>query len=61
MKATKKAHKAVKWTSSNTKYATVSSKGVVKTTIAGKGKIVKITVAAVDGSGKKAVKKIRIN
>ena len=61
VKATKKAHKAVKWTSSNTKYATVSSKGVVKTTKAGKGKIVKITVAAVDGSGKKAVKKIRIN
>lgn len=49
----KKANKTLKWTSSNTKYATVSSKGVVKTKKAGKGKKVKITAMSTDGSSKK--------
>lgn len=56
----KTAGKTIAWTSSNTKYATVSSKGVVKTKKAGKGKTVKITAKATDGSGKKATIKIKI-
>ena len=36
--STKKANKKLKWTSSNTKYATVSSSGKVKALKAGKGK-----------------------
>ena len=58
--ATKKANKGVKWTSSNKKYATVSSSGKVKTYKAGKGKKVKITAKATDGSGKKASITIKI-
>ncbi len=54
------AIKKLKWSSSNTKYATVTQKGVVKTKKAGKGKTVKITAKATDGSGKKATIKIRI-
>lgn len=50
----------LKWSSSNTKYATVTSKGVVKAKKAGKGKTVKITAKAVDGSGKKATIRIKI-
>jgi VCBS repeat-containing protein len=38
----------------------VTSNGVVKTKKAGKGKTVKITVAATDGSGKKTTVKIKI-
>ena len=60
VKATKGAYKAVTWTSSNKKYAIVSSKGIVKATKAGRGKTVKITATALDGSNKKAVKKIKI-
>ncbi|MDE6432658.1 MAG: Ig-like domain-containing protein [Lachnospiraceae bacterium] len=56
----KKANKTLKWTSSNTKYATVSKKGKVKTKKAGKGKKVKITAMATDGSNKKATIKIKI-
>lgn len=56
----KSVNKALKWTSSNTKYATVSSKGVVKTKKAGKGKTVTITAASTDGSNKKAKVKIKI-
>ena len=51
-------NKTVKWTSSNTSYAIVSASGKVKALPAGKGKTVKITAAATDGSGKK--KKITI-
>ena len=58
--ATKGANKKLQWTSSNTKYATVSASGKVKTKKAGKGKTVKITAMATDGSGKKQVVKVRI-
>lgn len=50
----------VKWTCSNTKYATVTSKGVVKVKKAGIGHTVKITATAKDGSGKKATCKIKL-
>lgn len=56
----KDANKTLKWTSSNTKYATVTSDGKVKAKKAGKGKVVSITAAATDGSGKKATVRIRI-
>jgi uncharacterized protein YjdB len=56
----KHANKTLKWTSSNTKYASVSSKGVVTAKKAGKGKTVTITAAATDGSGKKKTVKIKI-
>ncbi|HIR26862.1 MAG TPA: Ig-like domain-containing protein [Candidatus Choladousia intestinigallinarum] len=54
------ANKAVTWSSSNTKYATVSSKGVVTAKAAGAGKTVTITAKAKDGSGKKATFKVKI-
>ena len=57
--ASAKANKKVAWSSSNKKLATVSSKGVVKT-FKGKKGTVKITVKALDGSGKKATFKIKI-
>lgn len=60
VKATKGANKTLKWSSRNTKYAKVNSKGKVITKKAGKGKTVKITAAATDGSGKKAVVKIKL-
>lgn len=60
VKATKKAHKKLFWTSSNIQYATVNDKGVVKTKKAGKGKKVKITAMATDGSGKKSSITIKI-
>ena len=53
--ASKGANKILKWTSSNKKYATVSSSGKVKTLKAGK-----ITAMATDGSGKKATFTIKI-
>ena len=53
-------NKTLKWTSSNTKYATVNSKGKVKTKKAGKGKTVTITAKSTDGSNKKATMKIKI-
>ena len=56
----KTANKTLQWSSSNTKYATVTKKGVVKTKKAGKGKTVKITAKATDGTGKKATIKIKI-
>ena len=58
--ATKNANKKLKWTSSNKKYATVSSSGKVKALKAGKGKNVKITAMATDGSGKKKTIVIKI-
>ena len=56
----KPVNKKVVWTSSNKKYATVSSKGVVKALKDGKGKTVKITVKATDGTGKKKTVTIKI-
>lgn len=58
--ASKGANKKLKWTSSNTKYAKVTSSGKIKTYKAGKGKKVKITVAATDGSNKKKSITIKI-
>ena len=58
--ASKGANKSLKWTNSNTKYATVTSSGKVKALKAGKKKTVKITAMAVDGSGKKATVKVKI-
>lgn len=60
VRATKGANKKVMWTSSNSKYATVNAKGVVKTKKTAKGKTVKITAIATDGSGKKASIRIKI-
>ena len=56
----KSANKTLRWTSSNTKYATVNSKGKVTAKKAGKGKTVKITAKATDGSNKKKTIKIKI-
>ena len=53
----KPSTKGIIWKSSNTKIATVTSKGVVKAKKAG---MVKITATAKDGSGKKAVCKITV-
>lgn len=58
--ATKKANTKLRWTSGNTKYATVNAKGIVKTKKTAKGKSVKITAMATDGSGKKQSVKIKI-
>ena len=58
--ASKGANKKLKWSSSNKKYATVSSSGKVKALKAGKRKKVKITAAAMDGSGKKSSITIKI-
>lgn len=52
--------KKVTYKSSNTKYATVSKKGVIKAKKAGRGKKVTITVTAADGSGKKAKCTVKI-
>lgn len=54
------ANKKLTWTTSNKKYATVNAKGVVTAKKAGKGKSVKITATAKDGSKKKATIKIKI-
>ncbi len=56
----KNANKKLKWSTSNKKYAVVSAKGKVTAKKGGKGKTVKITAAATDGSGKKASVKIKI-
>lgn len=56
----KNANKAVKWTTSNSKYAVVDANGKVKTKKAGKGKTVKITAFSTDGTNKKAVVRIKL-
>lgn len=60
IKASKGANKKLKWTSSNKKYAVVSSSGKVKALKAGKNKTVTIKAIATDGTAKKATIKIRI-
>ena len=56
----KNANKALKWSTSNKKYASVDSKGKVKIKKAGKGKTVTITATATDGSNKKASVRLKI-
>ena len=56
----KPVNKKVEWTSSNPRYATVSSTGKVKALKAGKGKKVKIMAMATDGTGKKKAVTISI-
>ena len=56
---TNASNKAVTWTSSNKKVATVNSKGVVTMKIKSGGKSVTITATAQDGSGMKAIYKIK--
>lgn len=58
--STKKANKKLRWISGNTKYATVNARGIVITKKGAKGKTVKITAMATDGSGKKNTIKIKI-
>ena len=48
------------WTSSNSKYATVSAAGVVKVKKAGVGKTVKITASTEDGTKLKKSCKVKI-
>lgn len=56
----KTANKTLSYSSSNKKYATVNSKGVVTTKKAGAGKTVTITAKATDGTGKRATVKVKI-
>lgn len=56
----KDANKKLAWSSSNSKYVTVTAKGKVTAKKAGKGKTVKITAKATDGSGIKKTIKIKI-
>lgn len=58
--AGKGANRKLKWSSSNESFAQVTASGVVKTKKAGKGKKVRITASATDGSNKKASITIRI-
>lgn len=52
--ATKHANKKLLWKSNNSKLATVNQKGVVKVHKKAKGKTIKITAFATDGSNKKS-------
>ena len=56
----KNVNKKLEYTSSNKKYATVNSKGVVSAKKAGKGKTVTITVRTTDGSNKSVKVKVKI-
>ena len=58
--ASRKANRKLLWKSSNTKYATINSKGVVKAKKSAKSKTVKIMAMATDGSNKKATIKIKV-
>lgn len=57
---TKATIKKVKWSSSKKKWASVTQKGLVTVKKKGRGHTVKITASATDGSGKKAVCRIKI-
>lgn len=54
------SNKKIKWSVSKKKYATVTQKGVVKAKKRGIGHSVKVYAKAKDGSGKKAVCKVKI-
>lgn len=56
----KASTKKVKWSSSKKKWAAVTQKGLVTAKKKGRGHTVKITASATDGSGKKAVCRIKI-
>ncbi len=58
--AKKGANKKVLWSSSNPALATVSTSGKVTASAGAKGKTVKITAMATDGTNKKATYKIKI-
>ncbi len=58
--AGKTANTVLKWSSSNTDFATVNKKGIVTTKEAGKGKTVTITATATDGTGIKGRIKIKL-
>ena len=58
--ATRKSNKKLRWISSNNKYAIVNTNGIVTTKKSARGKKVKITAIATDGSGKKATVTIKI-
>ena len=58
--ATKHANKKLLWKSNNSKLATVNQKGVVKVHKKAKGKTIKITTFATDGSNKKSTIKIKV-
>ena len=58
--ATKHANKKLIWKSNNSKLATVNQKGVVKVHKKAKGKTIKITAFATDGSNKKSTIKIKV-
>lgn len=60
VKASKGANRKLEWSSSNKAFAEVTPSGMVKTKKAGKGKKVRITASATDGSNKKASVTIRI-
>ena len=57
---TRNVNSTLKYISSDTRYATVNQKGIVKTKKAGKGKTVKIQVMTTDGSNLKKTIKIKI-
>lgn len=56
----KDANTKLAWSSSNSKYATVNTKGKVTAKKAGKGKTIKITAKATDGSNVEKSVKIKI-
>lgn len=58
--ATKHANKKLLWKSNNSKLATVNQKGVIKVHKKAKGKTIKITAFATDGSNKKSTIKIKV-
>ena len=57
---TRNVNSKLKYISSNTCYATVNQKGIIRTKKAGKGKTVKIQVMTTDGSNLKKTIKIKI-
>lgn len=56
----KNANRSLKWTVSDTKYASVNSRGKVTAKKAGKRKTVTVTAMSTDGANKKAKVKTKI-